>query len=70
MNTTISISKDTREILREYGKKSQSYDDIIKEMHEKIVLREAVEEYVNENEWFTIDEARKWTVEELKKERK
>ena len=61
MNTTISISKETREVLREYGKKSENYDDVIMRMYNTIQLRKAMEQFVDENEYTTIEEAKEWT---------
>ena len=60
MNTTISISKDTRDILQEFGKKSESYDDVIRRMYNDIKLREEMLEYLSESEYSTVKEAREW----------
>lgn len=59
--TTISISKETRSMLQDFGKKSESYDDIIRRMHNNISLQEALEEFVNENEYSSLEEAKEWT---------
>ncbi len=60
-NTTISIKKETRELLREYGKKSENYDDIIRRMHNNLVLKDKLREFVSENEYSTLEEAKEWT---------
>ncbi len=60
MNTTISITKKTRDILQDFGKKSESYDDVIRRMHNTIQLREQLREFVDENEYFTLEEAKEW----------
>ena len=66
MNTTISISKKTRDILREYGKKSENYDDIIKRMYNNTMLHMALEEFVYSKGFVTLDEAEEWTELKLK----
>ena len=48
MNTTIAISKETRSLLQDFGKKSENYDDVIKRMLNQIKLREMLEKFVNE----------------------
>ena len=58
MNTTISISKSTRSLLQDFGKKSENYDDVIKRMLNGIKMREVLEEFVNEQEYSTLEEAR------------
>lgn len=66
MNTTISISKDTRELLLDFGKKSENYDNIIRRMHNSIKLQEQLGEFVNENEFSTLEEAKEWTKMKIK----
>ena len=60
-NTTISIRKETRELLREYGKKSENYDDVIKRMHSEIMMEKTLRQFVSENEYTTLEEAKEWT---------
>lgn len=60
-NTTISIKKETRELLQEYGKKSENYDDIIRRMHNNLMLKDKLREFVSENEYSTLEEAKEWT---------
>ncbi len=61
MNTTISITKKTRDLLQEYGKKSESYDDVIIRMHNTIKMQEQLRDFVDENEYSTLQEAKEWT---------
>lgn len=45
--TTISIRKDTREMLKNYGKKGENYDHIIRrlmELHEEVDLEAYLKE--------------------------
>lgn len=66
MNTTIAISKETREILREFGKKSENYDNIIMRMHNTIQLQNELQQFVDENEYSTIEEAEEWVRMKIK----
>lgn len=68
MNTTISISKETRELLRDYGKKSETYDEVIKRMHNSVKMREMLEQFVDKTKWSTIEEAMDWTEKKNKEE--
>jgi len=61
MNTTISISKETRNVLQEFGKKSENYDDVIRRMHNTIRLQEELRKFVDENEYSSLKEAKQWT---------
>ncbi len=38
--TTISLRKDTKELLRKIGSKDQTYDDVIRELIEKASIKE------------------------------
>ena len=67
MNTTISISKDTRALLQDFGKKSESYDDIIRRMVNYIKLQDEASEFMREEGWSTLNEAESWTKEQIKK---
>ncbi len=66
MNTTISISKDTRALLQDFGKKSENYDDIIKRMYNEIKIQEEITRFVNENNYSSIEDAEEWTKMKIK----
>ncbi len=66
MNTTISISKDTRSLLLDYGRKSENYDGIIRRMYNNNKLQEQMAEFVNEAEFSTLEEAKEWTRMKIK----
>jgi hypothetical protein len=38
--TTISLRRDTKELLREFGKKGETYDEIIRHLIERASLKE------------------------------
>ena len=61
MNTTISISKQTRDLLLNFGKKSENYDDVIRRMHNTIQMQEQLREFVDEQEYSSLTEAKEWT---------
>lgn len=61
MKTTISISKETRNLLLDFGKKSENYDEVIRRMHNTLMLQEQLREFVDENEYSSLEEAREWT---------
>ena len=60
MNTTIQISKETRNILQEFGKKSETYDEIIRRMYNNMILMETFHKFTDENEWVSLDEFKEW----------
>jgi hypothetical protein len=66
MNTTIAIQKETRELLQEFGKKSENYDDVIKRMYNQIKLQELISEFINEQEYSTLEDAEEWTKMKIK----
>lgn len=66
MNTTISISKKTRDLLRDYGKKSENYDDIIKRMYNNTKLQMVLEKHIYSEGFVTLDEAEEWTELKIK----
>ncbi|MBN2142391.1 hypothetical protein JW711_03600 [Candidatus Woesearchaeota archaeon] len=66
MNTTISISRETRDVLLDFGKKSENYDDVIRRMHNTIMLQEELRRFVDENEFSSLEEAKEWTRLKLK----
>ena len=61
MNTTISISKQTKYILQNFGKKSETYDHIIRRMYNLIIIQEKIAEFVNEAGYSTLEDAEEWT---------
>lgn len=63
-NTTILISKDVREKIKEFGKKGETYDDILDRMYKELKLRENMDMLMNTEGYMTIDKARKWTKEQ------
>lgn len=66
MNTTISISKETRHLLQEFGRKSESYDNIIRRMYNEIQLRDQISEFTEESGYSSLDEAEQWTKLKIK----
>ncbi len=38
--TTISLRKETKELLRRFGSKGQTYDEVIRELIEKAAIKE------------------------------
>ncbi|KYK24611.1 hypothetical protein AYK26_03485 [Euryarchaeota archaeon SM23-78] len=66
MDTTIAISKDTRSLLQEFGKKSESYDEVIRRMYNQIKLQEKIREFVDESRYSTLEEAKEWTKLKIK----
>lgn len=61
MNTTISISKETRDILQHFGKKSESYDDILRRMYNQITIAEEIQKFVDESGYSSLEDAKEWT---------
>lgn len=66
MNTTIAVSKETRDLLQAFGRKSESYDEVIRRMYNTIKLQEALREFVDENEYSTLEEAMEWARMKIK----
>jgi hypothetical protein len=60
MNTTIAISKATRDLLLNYGKKSENYDDVIRRMYNELQMSAAIREFVDESGYSTLEEAREY----------
>lgn len=59
MATTISVSGETKEILRRLGNKGETYDQIIKKLIEKANCSAAEERWnriLNEDEFVSADE--------------
>ena len=59
MNTTISISKDVRNGIIEFGSKNETYDQILKRILKSVKERQLQELLMNETDCITIEEARK-----------
>lgn len=68
MNTTISISKKTRKILQDIGRKSETYDQVIQRMHNTLLLREKLEEYMDQQSYSSLEDAEEWTKMKIKLE--
>lgn len=59
MASTISISKETKEKLKNLGRAGDSYEDVIKKMYE-ITKKQILLDYLyDEKDSITIDEARR-----------
>ena len=58
MSTTISVSKDTKEKLKNLGRTGDSYEDVIKRMYEMSKKQILLNYLYDESDSFTIDEAR------------
>jgi hypothetical protein len=57
MNTTIQVSKETKELIGTFGSKEDTYDDIIRRMY-KLAVKEQVTEFLMSSEGtIPIDEA-------------
>ncbi|MFC1722886.1 hypothetical protein ACFL0V_02000 [Nanoarchaeota archaeon] len=66
MNTTIAISKETKDILQNFGKKSETYDDVIRRMFNIVQMQKKIKEFVDESGYSTLEEAEEWTRLKLK----
>lgn len=66
MNTTISISQETREVLRDFGKKSENYDNVIMRMYNTIQMQNELKRFVDENEYSSLEDAKEWTKLKIK----
>ena len=59
MNSTIQISKETKELINTFGSKEDTYEDIIKRMY-KLAVKEQLREFLMSDEgYISIEEARK-----------
>ena len=57
--TTIQIQKDTREELREFGKKGETYEDVIKKLIEiakRVEFFEDIDRILETEEFVSLDE--------------
>jgi hypothetical protein len=58
MNTTIQISKETKDLISTFGGKDDTYDDIVRRIY-KLAVKEQVTEFLMSSEnTITLDEAR------------
>ena len=60
-NTTILISKDAREKIKEFVKKGETYTDIIDKMYKELKLKESQDMLMSTEGYWTIEQAREWT---------
>lgn len=70
MNTTIAISKETKEILQDFGKKSETYDDIIRRMFNIVKMQEKIKEFVDESGYSELEDAKEWLKLKIKADAK
>ncbi len=57
--TTIQIEKDTRDLLKNYGRKSETYDELIKRLlrtAKKAAFFQKLDEIVDNEEFTPLDE--------------
>jgi len=59
MNTTISISKETREKIKEFGQKGETYDDILERLYASAKERQLQDLLFDETNTLTIKQAKK-----------
>ena len=59
MNTTIQISKETKELIASFGSKEETYEDIIKRLYDMAVKTQLREFLFATKDALTVDEARK-----------
>lgn len=67
-NTTILISKEARDKMKELGKKGETYTDIVNRMYKELKLKESTDMLMSTEGYMTIEQARKWTRERNKLE--
>jgi len=58
MNTTIQLSKETKELIGTFGKKEDTYEEIIKRMYSLAVKEQLKEFLMSSADTISIDEAR------------
>jgi predicted CopG family antitoxin len=68
-NTTILISKNTKEKIKELGRKGETYDDILNKMYKRLKLKESMDLLMNTEGYMTLDEAEEWTEKHNKLEK-
>jgi hypothetical protein len=59
MNTTIQISKETKELISSFGSKGDTYEDIIKHLYKLACERQLSKFMEPSEEYISLDEARK-----------
>ncbi|MBU1202398.1 MAG: hypothetical protein KJ583_07750 [Nanoarchaeota archaeon] len=59
MNSTIQISKETKELIGTFGSKKDTYEDIIKRMYSMAVKEQLRQFLMSSENTITLDEARK-----------
>ena len=58
MNTTIQISKETKNLIGSFGNKEDTYEEIIKRMYDLAVKEQLHQFLMSSNETLTLEEAR------------
>jgi predicted CopG family antitoxin len=66
MNTTIAISEDVRDMIKEFGSKGETYDDILKKMLNSARERQLQELLMDDADCIPVEEAlakarKKWS---------
>lgn len=59
MNTTIQISKETKELISTFGSKEDTYDVIVRRLYDFAVKEQLREFLMSSKNTITLDEARK-----------
>ena len=59
MNTTIQVSKETKELISTFGSKEDTYENILKHMYELAVKEQLREFLMSSKNTITLEEARK-----------
>lgn len=59
MNSTIQLSKDTKDLISTFGSKEDTYEDIIKRMYDMAVKEQLRQFLMSSEGTLTIDQARK-----------
>ena len=54
-------SKKARENIKEFGKKGETYNDIINKMYKELKLKQSIDVLMNTEGYLTVKEAREWT---------
>ena len=67
MNSTIQISKETKELIGTFGAKEDTYEDIIKRMYQMAVKEQLRDFLMSSKGTMTIEEARKRHAERWRK---
>ena len=59
MNTTIQLSKETKNLIGSFGTKEDTYEEIIRRMYDLAVKEQLNEFLMSSNKTMTLEEARK-----------